>query len=78
MLYYLFEYLDKNFDFLGAGVFQYISFRAGMAAFTSLLIALLFGNKIIDFIRRKSIGETIRDLYLPDKWKRKELLLWEV
>jgi phospho-N-acetylmuramoyl-pentapeptide-transferase len=71
MLYYLFEYLDKNFDFLGAGVFQYISFRAGMAAFTSLLIALLFGNKIIDFIRRKSIGETIRDLGLSGQMEKK-------
>ncbi|MFN8414921.1 MAG: phospho-N-acetylmuramoyl-pentapeptide-transferase [Cytophagaceae bacterium] len=71
MLYYLFEYLDKNFDFLGAGVFQYISFRAGMAAFTSLLIALLFGNKIIDFIRRKSIGETIRDLGLTGQMEKK-------
>lgn len=71
MLYYLFEYLDKNFDFLGAGVFQYISFRAGMAAFTSLMIALLFGNKIIDFIRRKSIGETIRDLGLSGQMEKK-------
>lgn len=71
MLYYLFEYLDKNFNLLGAGVFQYISFRAGMAAVVSLLIALLLGKKIIDFIRKKSIGETIRDLGLTGQLEKK-------
>jgi phospho-N-acetylmuramoyl-pentapeptide-transferase len=48
MFYYLFDYLKNTFDFVGAGVFHYISFRAGMAAITSLLIALLFGSKIIN------------------------------
>ncbi|MCU0416034.1 MAG: phospho-N-acetylmuramoyl-pentapeptide-transferase [Cytophagaceae bacterium] len=71
MLYYLFEYLDKNFNLLGAGVFQYISFRAGMAALVSLLIALVLGKKIIDFIRKKSIGETIRDLGLTGQLEKK-------
>jgi phospho-N-acetylmuramoyl-pentapeptide-transferase len=63
MLYYLFQYLDK-IDFPGAGVFQYISFRAALALVTSLIISLLFGKRIIEFIRRKQIGETIRELGL--------------
>ena len=64
MFYYLFTWLHKAFDFPGAGVFQYISFRAAMAVITSLIISLLFGKRIIDFIRNKQIGETIRDLGL--------------
>ncbi len=64
MLYYLFNYLDKTFDFPGAGVFQYISFRAAMALIFSLLISLVFGKRIIEIIRKKQIGETIRELGL--------------
>lgn len=64
MLYYLFEYLDKAFNFPGAGVFQYISFRAAMAVITSLCISLLFGKDLIKVLKRKQIGETIRDLGL--------------
>jgi phospho-N-acetylmuramoyl-pentapeptide-transferase len=64
MLYYLFQYLDKTLDFPGAGVFQYISFRAALALITSLLISLVFGKRIIEYIRRKQIGETIRELGL--------------
>ncbi|MHB8259808.1 MAG: phospho-N-acetylmuramoyl-pentapeptide-transferase [Bacteroidia bacterium] len=64
MSYYLFTWLHKEFDFPGAGVFQYISFRAAMAIITSLVISLLFGKRIIEFIRHKQIGETIRDLGL--------------
>lgn len=63
MLYYLFQYLDK-IDFPGAGVFQYISFRAALALITSLIISLVFGKRIIEYIRRKQIGETIRELGL--------------
>jgi len=63
MFYYLFQYLDK-LDFPGAGVFQYISFRAALAFVTSLIISLLFGKRIINFIRKKQIGETIRELGL--------------
>ncbi len=63
MLYYLFQYLDK-LDFPGAGVFQYISFRAALALITSLLITLVFGKRIINYIRKKQIGETIRELGL--------------
>ena len=71
MLYYLFTYLDKNFDFPGAGVFQYISFRAGVAAILSLVITVTFGAKLISFLRRKQIGEDIRDLGLDGQLQKK-------
>lgn len=71
MLYYLFNYLDKAFDFPGAGVFNYISFRAAMALITSLIISLVFGKRIIEFIRRKQIGETIRELGLEGQAQKK-------
>ena len=64
MLYYLFSYLDQSFDFPGAGVFQYISFRSGMAVVTSLFITLIIGKKIINRLRLQQIGETVRDLGL--------------
>ena len=63
MLYYLFELLDR-LDIPGAGVFQYISFRAAMAVITSLIISILFGKSIIRYLARKQIGESIRDLGL--------------
>jgi len=71
MLYYLFNYLDRAFDIPGAGVFNYISFRAAMALITSLIISLLFGKRIIEFIRRKQIGETIRELGLDGQAQKK-------
>ncbi len=64
MFYYLFNYLDREFDLMGAGVFQYISFRAGMAALLSLLITVIFGKFLINVLRHKQIGESIRDLGL--------------
>lgn len=64
MLYYLFTYLDQQYDFPGAGVFKYISFRSAMALIVSLLFATIFGGKIIRWIRKKQIGETIRELGL--------------
>src|SRR5687768_10422468 len=70
MLYYLFEYLDR-LDVPGAGVFQYISFRAGMAAFLSLLITIMFGKNLINFLRRKQVGEDIRDLGLEGQIQKK-------
>jgi phospho-N-acetylmuramoyl-pentapeptide-transferase len=63
MLIYLFEYLDE-IGFPGAGVFQYISFRSASAVIFSLIISLLFGKRIINMLRRKQIGESIRDLGL--------------
>ncbi len=64
MFYYLFDYLEKQFDLVGAGVFQYISFRAGMAALVSLLITIVFGKQLIARLRAFQIGESIRDLGL--------------
>jgi phospho-N-acetylmuramoyl-pentapeptide-transferase len=71
MLYYLFDYLDKQFDLMGAGVFKYISFRAGMAAFFSLLITITFGKSLINLLRRKQVGEDIRDLGLEGQIQKK-------
>src|SRR6478736_2517540 len=71
MLYYLFNYLDKAFDFPGAGVFNYISFRASLALITSLIISMVFGKHIIEIIRRKQIGETIRELGLDGQTQKK-------
>jgi phospho-N-acetylmuramoyl-pentapeptide-transferase len=64
MLYHLFEYLEQTYAFPGAGVFQYISFRAAMAIITSLLISMVFGGRLIERLRKMQIGETVRDLGL--------------
>jgi phospho-N-acetylmuramoyl-pentapeptide-transferase len=71
MLYYLFDYLDKVFDIPGTGVFQYISFRSAMAALTSLFISLVIGKKLIAFLKRKQIGEEVRDLGLEGQTNKK-------
>ncbi len=71
MLYYLFEYLQSVYDFPGAGLFQYISFRSAMAAIASLLVSLVFGGRIISFIERKQIGEEVRVLGLNGEEKKK-------
>lgn len=63
MLYYLFNYLDK-FNFPGAGLFNFISFRASMALITSLIVSIVFGKRIIAYLRKQQIGETVRDLGL--------------
>jgi len=64
MLYHFFNYINQNFDFPGSGLFQFISFRAGMAVITSLVITLIFGGKLIKFLQKKQVGESIRDLGL--------------
>jgi phospho-N-acetylmuramoyl-pentapeptide-transferase len=64
MLYHLFVYLDKQFNLPGAGLFYYLSFRSAMAAIFSLIIALIFGKKIIQYLQKKQIGEEIRNLGL--------------
>lgn len=64
MLYHFFNYINQNFDFPGSGLFQFISFRAGMAVITSLIITLVFGGRLIKFLQRKQVGESIRDLGL--------------
>ena len=71
MLYYLFEYLDETYNLIGASVFQYISFRAGMAAMVSLLITITFGKRIINYLQSKQVGESVRDLGLEGQ-KAKE------
>ena len=63
MIYHLFEYLEQ-FDFPGAGMFQYLSFRASFAVITSLVISMIFGKRIIKMLKRKQVGESVRDLGL--------------
>lgn len=64
MLYYLLKYLDGMFDFPGSALYQFITFRSGMAFILSLLISTIFGKKIISYLRRQQIGETVRELGL--------------
>ncbi|MFN8298268.1 MAG: phospho-N-acetylmuramoyl-pentapeptide-transferase [Chitinophagales bacterium] len=71
MLYYLFRFLDQHFNFPGAGLFQYISFRAAMAVLLSLVITMIYGKNIISLLRRKQIGETIRELGLEGENQKK-------
>lgn len=71
MLYYLFSYLDRIMDFPGAGVFRYISFRAGATAIVSLLIAAIYGKRIISMLQNLQIGESIRDLGLDGQLQKK-------
>ena len=71
MLYDFFQYMDQNFNLIGAGVFQYISFRAGMAAIFSLIISILFGKKIINILKQFQLSENIRDLNLKGQNKKK-------
>jgi len=70
MFYYLFKYLDAAYNFPGAGVFQYLSFRAALAVITSLVISLLFGKRWINYLNRKQVGETIRDLGLEGQLEK--------
>lgn len=71
MLYYLFDYLDKQYNLFGAGVFQYISFRASSAVILSLLITIFFGKRLIKILQKKQIGESIRDLGLQGQMEKK-------
>ena len=64
MLYYLFEYLEKQYQLTGASVFQFITFRAALAIIMSLLFSTIFGKKIITLLQRKQVGESVRDLGL--------------
>ncbi|MFN0214436.1 MAG: phospho-N-acetylmuramoyl-pentapeptide-transferase [Saprospiraceae bacterium] len=64
MLVHLFEYLKEHYDLPGAGLFKFISFRAGLAMLVSLLISMIIGKRIIDWLRSSQIGETVRDLGL--------------
>jgi phospho-N-acetylmuramoyl-pentapeptide-transferase len=70
MLYYLFDYLDKYFDFPGAGVFQYITFRSALAIIMSLLISTIFGKRVIGYLSRLQVGETVRELGLEGQTQK--------
>ncbi|MCK5400464.1 MAG: phospho-N-acetylmuramoyl-pentapeptide-transferase, partial [Flavobacteriaceae bacterium] len=70
MLYYLFEYLEKEFQFPGASLFGYITFRAALAIILSLLISTIYGKRIINYLRKKQVGETIRDLGLEGQQEK--------
>lgn len=71
MLYYLFTWLNKHYDISGARLFEYNSFRTAMAVLFSLIIATVFGRKIINLLRKKQIGETVRDLGLQGEQQKK-------
>jgi phospho-N-acetylmuramoyl-pentapeptide-transferase len=71
MLYYLFEFLEQQYDLIGASVFQYISFRAASAVLLSLGFSMIFGKRIIEFLKKQQIGESVRDLGLAGQ-KEKE------
>lgn len=70
MFYYLFDYLDKHFNMPGAGVFQYISFRAALAIILSLIITTVFGKVLITYLRVKQVGETVRNLGLEGQMQK--------
>ncbi|MEO8517431.1 MAG: phospho-N-acetylmuramoyl-pentapeptide-transferase [Flavobacterium sp.] len=70
MLYYLFEYLDKTLDIPGTGVFQYITFRSALAIILSLLLSTIFGKRVINYLRRQQIGETVRELGLEGQTQK--------
>jgi phospho-N-acetylmuramoyl-pentapeptide-transferase len=70
MLYYLFSFLEKNYSVPGAGVFQYITFRMAMAVITSLIITTVYGRRLIDYLRFKQVGETVRNLGLEGQMQK--------
>jgi phospho-N-acetylmuramoyl-pentapeptide-transferase len=70
MLYYLFTYLNKNYDIPGAGVVQYITFRMAMAVIVSLIVTTVYGRRLIDYLRFKQVGETVRNLGLEGQMQK--------
>jgi phospho-N-acetylmuramoyl-pentapeptide-transferase len=70
MLYYLFEYLHKTLNISGTGVFQYITFRSALALILSLLISSIFGKRIVSYLRKMQIGETVRELGLEGQTQK--------
>lgn len=71
MLYELFKYLDQSMNLSGAGVFQFLSFRAALAIILALIISLLFGGRLINYLRKKQLKETVRDLGLAGQAEKK-------
>ncbi len=70
MFYYLFHFLDKNYNIPGGGVFQYITFRMAMAVIVSLIITTVYGRRLIDYLRYKQVGETVRNLGLEGQMQK--------
>lgn len=70
MLYYLFTYLNHNFNIPGSGVFQYLTFRMAMAVILSLVITTVYGHRIIRFLRNQQVGETVRNLGLEGQMQK--------
>src|ERR1700753_1980346 len=70
MFYYLFSWLNKNYSIPGGGVFQYITFRMAMAVITSLIVTTVFGRRLIDYLRFKQVGETVRNLGLEGQMQK--------
>jgi phospho-N-acetylmuramoyl-pentapeptide-transferase len=70
MLYYLFNYLNKNYSIPGGGVFQYITFRTGMAVIVSLIVTTVYGRRLIDYLRYKQVGESVRNLGLEGQMQK--------
>ncbi|WP_295721490.1 phospho-N-acetylmuramoyl-pentapeptide-transferase [Mucilaginibacter sp.] len=70
MLYYLFTYLNKNYSIPGFGVFQYITFRTALAVITSLVVTTVYGRRLIDYLRFKQVGETVRNLGLEGQMQK--------
>lgn len=70
MLYYLFEYLENEFNLTGASVFQFITFRSAAAFIMSLLFSAIFGRRVINYLRTLQVGETIRDLGLDGQMQK--------
>src|ERR1700749_1918829 len=70
MLYYLFTYLNRHYVIPGAGVFQYITFRTAMAVIVSLIITTVYGRRLIDYLRLKQVGETVRNLGLEGQMQK--------
>ena len=77
MLYYLFEFLEQKYQFPGATLFQFLSFRASIAIVISSIFTLIFGRIIIRFLRAKQIGESIRDLGLEGQNAKVGTPPWE-
>ena len=71
MLYQLFTWLKQEFNLPGAGMFQFLTFRIAMAVLLSLVIATVFGKKLIEFLQKKQIGETVRELGLQGEQQKK-------
>ena len=70
MLYYLFEFLETQYNLPGASLFDYLSFRAAVSVIISLIISVVFGKRIIEYLRKKQIGENVRKLGLKGEEKK--------